>query len=197
MLVEQNCYSTNNYVCISMETLMTLDQTLENQTISLYLTKTTYLIHIKEKALRARLTRYYNSPNDTIRLVGTILNAIYTEGKTTFHFSKRSLEALIEEDKKNLEYKSRPKFELGNGKYKLTYLRQSLISIFSSGNDSFNLIKDFSITDKTPACIEFIDLEVFEEMDELRHMSTSLKSNWKKVVVAALDVHNIECAEDL
>ena len=166
---------------------MSLDKFLETQTVSFNLTKTTYLLHIKEKALRVRLTKYYNSPDDTVRLVGTVLNAIYTEGKTTFHFSKRSLEALIEEDKKNLECKNRPKIELGNAKHRLNFLRQQLIKVFSN-TDSFTLIKDSSIANKTPACIEFIDSDIFDEMDELRHMSAALKNNWKNAALASIEL---------
>ncbi len=161
---------------------MKLDKLLELTKENYYLHKTTYLSHIPEAAFRKKLVEYYNHDLEEIRIMGSVLNSIYTEGKTTFHFSKRSLEKLIKNDTKNLEGKGRPKISLGKDGHKVNFFRQKLVEIFKN-TDSFEVLKEASTKHKTPAVVDFYDDKLYGLMDEFGGITKKLKKLWKETAL--------------
>ena len=149
---------------------------------SFYLTKTTFLNHIPEAKLRQQLTILYNAEDMKFRLLATILNAIYTQGLTTFFLSQKSLLKLIEQDKSNLEYKQRGPFSLGRGNMKITYIRRDLMKLAKS-EGYFDVIYEAQPQVMLPSMIDVIDEDIFNMMNEHGKMTKGLKANWRAAAI--------------
>jgi hypothetical protein len=156
---------------------------IKDQEESSHLTKTTFLNLVKETEFRELLTKLYNSDSTQLKLTATILNAIYTEGKTTFFLSKRSLLALIKSDKKNLQYKQRTGIKLGKkaGIYVGYLLKEWLKS--SSTYSEWDIIRVCKPNEFNPTTIELVGKDVLDAMDSRGQLRVNQQSIIRQSVV--------------
>lgn len=151
---------------------------IKKQEEDFYLRKTTYLSHIPEQNLRKELVSLYNSSDELAKALGTILNAIYTDGKPTFYLSMRSLAQLLSEDK-NLSYKGRTGIPTTN--YRTIYAK--LFTYFAT-DSTFTLIAKADKLTKTPACVQLHDENTLLSMGN--QMIIKLASNWHQMAIKQL-----------
>lgn len=155
-----------------------LKDLIKKQQEDFYLRKTTFLNHIPEQAIRDELVGLYNSSDELAKALGTIINAIYTDGKPTFFLSMRSLTVLLNEDK-NLTYKGRTGIPTTN--YRAIYAK--LFAYFTS-NSTFTIVAKANKEAKTPACIQLHDQNTLISMGN--QIIIKLASNWHQQAVNTL-----------
>ena len=155
-----------------------LKDLIKKQEEDFYLRKTTFINYIPEKAIRDELSGLYNSSDELANALGTILNAIYTDGKPTFYLSMRTLATLLNEDK-NLSYKGRKGIPTTN--YRAIYAK--LFAYFAS-NSTFTVISKADQVTKTPACIQLHDQNTLLSMGN--QMIIKLASNWHQLAIKQL-----------
>lgn len=151
-----------------------LNEFVKQQEEDFYLRNTTYVNHIPEVEFRNEVVALYNRPEAHMRLLGTLLNAIYTDGKPTFFLSKRRVYMLVETDAKNLTYKGRP------GVVKTDKIVSDLINYIKS-SPSFVVCYESSKEKKTPFCIQLINPSTIGQMGH--QMAIKLASNWHQMAI--------------
>jgi len=118
----------------------------------LYLKNTTYLTKIKSPELRKILTKWYNSRELRDKVMATVINAILTDCKPIFSVSVRTLEALVSQDKKNLQHRGRKGIKDGELKQAYVIMKQFFI-----GGNSFRMLSEADKMRKKAMVVEFCD----------------------------------------